>query len=87
MFFKIELLHIAPLNIFMHMNFSKFSLTEGAGTYCIVEKGGAYITHNATYLVSDIKGGSLSDYMKLPLEPLKASYYLFYIYTNTPLDL
>ena len=31
-------------------------------------KPAAYITHNATQPLSDITGGSLLDYMQLPLE-------------------
>ena len=37
---------------------------------------GAYSTHNAAWPMRDMTWGSLSDYMKLPLVPQKASYYL-----------
>ena len=47
-------------------------------------KLGAYVTHNATKLLSDIPGGSFSDYMQLPLEPQKALYCLFNVCSRTP---
>ena len=39
-----------------------------------------YITHNASWPLSDITGGILSDYVQLPLEPQKASYYFVFRY-------
>lgn len=36
---------------------------------------GANITHNAIWPLGEITGGYLSDYIQLPLEPPKASYY------------
>ena len=36
-----------------------------------------YITHNATWLLSDINGGNSSDYMRLLLEPQKGFTLLF----------
>ena len=38
----------------------------------------AYINHNASSPLSDITGGSLSDYMQLPLEPQKTIILLFF---------
>ena len=32
----------------------------------------------------DIIGGSLSDYLQLPLEPQKTLYYFFHIYISAP---
>ena len=45
-------------------------LNESKGT-----KPAASSTHNATYLLRDITGGSVPDYMQLPLEPQKDLYY------------
>ena len=36
----------------------------------------AYITHSAIQSLSDITGGSMSNYIQLPMEPQKALYYL-----------
>ena len=40
--------------------------------YSSFSKAGARITHNAAAQLSDITGGSLPDYIRLPLEPQKA---------------
>lgn len=40
---------------------------------------GTYSTHDATWPLSDIEGGSLPVYMQHPLEPQRALYYLFHI--------
>ena len=45
---------------------------------------GAYITHNATQLLSDITGDSVSHYMQLPLEPQKNVYYSIHTCSSTP---
>ena len=42
---------------------------------------GAYITHKASYPLSDIIGGDLSDDMQLPLKPQKALHYIFFTYS------
>ena len=34
-----------------------------------ISKPGAYIAHSASQPLCDITGGSLSDYLQLPLEP------------------
>ena len=47
----------------------------------------AYIAHNATQPRSEIPGGSLSDYMQLPLEPQTALCDYFHICSSTPQDL
>lgn len=46
-------------------------------------KAGAHITHNAAKLLIDITGGHLLDDMQLPLEPKKASYHFFNIWSST----
>ena len=50
-------------------------------------KPAAYVTHNATWPISDITGGNLSDYMQLPLEPQKALYYFLHILSSSPQDI
>ena len=54
---------------------NQYSRTEIYPVYAIhsssLSKPGTYITQNATYPLSDISRGSLSDYMQLPLEPQK----------------
>ena len=45
---------------------------------------GTYITHNAIKPLSDITGGSKTDYMKRPLEPTRFLTTLFHICTSTP---
>ena len=47
-------------------------------------KPSSYITHNVSGPMSDITGGSLSDDMLLLLEPEKALYFFFHIYSSTP---
>ena len=44
----------------------------------LFSKPDAYINHNATQPLSDITGGTLSDYKQLPLEPQKGFILLFF---------
>ena len=47
---------------------------------CFFFKPGAYITHNATYPLSEITWGNSLGYMQLPLEPQKALYLALYFF-------
>ena len=39
---------------------------------CLSKPGAQHITHNAMQPLTDITAGSVSDYMQLPLDPIKA---------------
>ena len=66
------------------LSFVKLSLMSpkvlqerNADQWTALKKLAAYVTHNAPQPLSDITGWNLSDYMQLPLEPLKTLYYSF----------
>ena len=59
---------------------------------CSTDFGQFFSTHSSCIThqpLSDNTGGSLSDYMQLPLEPQKALYYFFFFHncSSTPQDL